>query len=250
MGERVSPGARQDLGSGVRDVVSRAKGVFPPLGLTAALVVDVLGVVVWSVLWPVLGSGPGVYAGLLATAVLTSVGQVFVVGCVSVAADRAAEGRSTTGADVWTRVGPVKWRLLGLSLCCGVAVPVGLVLGVVPGLLAWVGSSLAAPVLVLERTTVRQALARSRALVAGAWWRTLRVLLFATAAAVVPIAWLTYLTAPSLRHLDVAARSATAPVGWLLFTAVPLTVFSGLLLPFAAAAVGALYVDRRASTAT
>jgi hypothetical protein len=50
---------------------------------------------------------------------------------------------------------------------------------IIPGVLAWVFWALAAPALVLERGTFRQAFSRSVKLVGGAFWRVLGILFLA-----------------------------------------------------------------------
>ena len=59
------------------------------------------------------------------------------------------------------------WRLLGASILYGIAVGVGLVLLIVPGLIVGARGALLAPLIVLEGMPVRDAIDRSVALVRG-----------------------------------------------------------------------------------
>jgi hypothetical protein len=213
-------------------------------GLAVGSVVHGLALLVWSVFWSFLSTGPGVVVGLAATVLLASVGQVLLVGVVSVVVDHGVAGRPVTASGMWKVIGPVWWRLVGLSVCCGVAVSVGLVLGVVPGLLLWVVFSLSAPALVRERLTIRQALTRSRVLVRGAWDRAFFVLAL-TIACAGAVSVKTFLDVFPRWDDDASLWVGDTPIQWLLFTAVELTIWSALTAPIAAAAVSMLYVDRR-----
>jgi len=68
-------------------------------------------------------------------------------------------------------------RLIAVDLAYVALVAVGLLLGIVPGLLAFVWLGLAGPVVEIEERTARGALARSMWLVRGNFWLVLCVLL-------------------------------------------------------------------------
>jgi hypothetical protein len=63
------------------------------------------------------------------------------------------------------------WRLIGLALIVTVAEGAGLVACLAGGIYLWGVWAVAAPAMVLERTTVGGALGRSRHLVRGTFWR-------------------------------------------------------------------------------
>jgi hypothetical protein len=92
--------------------------------VVAGAVVEAVLHAVALLVWPVLGSAPGVHVGLAGTVLLLSSGRFFLLGLVSAVVDRAVDGRPAASSDEWRVVGPVRWRLVGLSACCGVAVPV------------------------------------------------------------------------------------------------------------------------------
>ena len=96
-------------------------------------------------------------------------------------------------------------RLLGFSLLYGVAIAVGLLLFIVPGIIAAVWFSLGFPAILLEDIGVLEAFRRSLELARGAFWRLFGVLLvtygiaFVGAAIVeVPFRGLSFLTGRSL----------------------------------------------------
>jgi hypothetical protein len=64
------------------------------------------------------------------------------------------------------------WRLVGLGFLVALLSLLGLVLVFVGYIWVAVLLSLAAPVFILEKTTVSEAMSRSYDLVRGSWWRT------------------------------------------------------------------------------
>lgn len=69
--------------------------------------------------------------------------------------------------------------ILWIVILGGIAIVVGTIFCVVPGIYLWVGFAVALPVLMTEGLRGRQALGRSRELVAGRWWRTFLLLIVA-----------------------------------------------------------------------
>ena len=66
--------------------------------------------------------------------------------------------------------------LLGLGIVAGIAIGIGFLLLIVPGLILMTIWSVAAPVLVLERAGVFASLGRSRELVRGNGWQVFGVI--------------------------------------------------------------------------
>jgi lipid-A-disaccharide synthase-like uncharacterized protein len=75
-------------------------------------------------------------------------------------------------------VSPVFWPLLAVSILFGIAVGIGFVLLIIPGLILMVIWSVVAPVTVLERPGVFAAFGRSRELVRGNGWAVFGVIAF------------------------------------------------------------------------
>ncbi|MEU8636842.1 hypothetical protein AB0C38_32115 [Amycolatopsis sp. NPDC048633] len=139
--------------------------------------------------------GPGATEEELQSAVFGTFGELFLVliptllistmllavttGLMATVMGRAALGREVTFGIAWRELQPRLLPLLGVSFVYGLITTIGLMLCIIPGVLAWVFWALAVPALVLERGTFRQAFARSIKLVSGAFWRVLGILLLA-----------------------------------------------------------------------
>lgn len=135
--------------------------------------------------------------------------------------------------------------LLGLAILSGIAMMIGFLLLIVPGIILYVMWSVSAPALVEERLGIGSALGRSRALTKGARWTIFGLLLI-----VLVIAWLISAVAGVINvalyggpeDLMAAAMSGNFPVGVFVVSLVTGTIFSaiwGVLLT-------SLYVELRA----
>jgi hypothetical protein len=131
--------------------------------------------------------------------------------------------------DVLGRAGGRTPTLVGVSLLMGLGIGVGLVLLVVPGLVLATRWAIAVPVAMLEQTTARGALRRSREIVRGNGWNVFKVL-FAVGV----------LTALAAVPLDLASVDA-GPLGWWVAT----TIASMLTAPYAAHALTVVYYALR-----
>lgn len=124
---------------------------------------------------------PGEAAGRALVALLVAaaflVANVALQGAVVLAAARAVTGHGTTLAEAY-RVGLSRLgALLAGGLLAGLAVLVGLVLLVIPGIVVFVRLALFVPALIVERLGARRSLARSWDLVRGRSWAVLGALL-------------------------------------------------------------------------
>ncbi len=91
--------------------------------------------------------------------------------------------------DLIRSVEPVFWPLVAVSILFGLALAVGFVLLIIPGLILLVIWSVVAPVTVLERPGVFAAFGRSRELVRGNGWNVFAVIVLVfLAVAVIGIA--------------------------------------------------------------
>lgn len=125
-----------------------------------AAIAEALAMNVLSLIW--LGPVVGIAVGILY--------QGTVVGLVR----GIREGsRDFSARDLMRSVIPVFWPLLGASLLTGIGVAGGLFLLIVPGLYLLTVWAVAAPVIVIERLGVTDALGRSRQLVRGSGWPVL-----------------------------------------------------------------------------
>lgn len=189
------------------------------------------------------------FAGVLVQVVAT----VLLTGVVTAVMGQAVLGHSVTLDEAWSIVRPRAWRLLGLGLLVTLIVTVGLFLCLVPGIIVGVYLSIAAAALVLEKSTVGASLRRSMSLVNGAFWRTfgaliLMVIIYSVinVAISVPFA-IPEFVAPSVDSNTLTVdetrfviNNAIATVGSVIVTTIT--------LPFVAAVLSLIYIDRRMRT--
>jgi hypothetical protein len=137
--------------------------------------------------------------------------------------------RDHSVGDLIRSVEPVFWELLAVSILTGIAVGIGFILLIIPGLILIVIWSVVAPVVVLERPGVFAAFGRSRELVRGNGWNVFAVivLVFLAVAAV-----------------SVAAGLATDSLGSLGRALVQWAVNAGLA-PVTALSASVLYFALR-----
>jgi len=130
--------------------------VFVPLGLLHAIALEAeLGSIGFSASFKLLA----VIVAVLALAATGLVGEVFYTGAVAISLTHPHDGEPPSLREIARMVnyGP----LIAIDLIYGALVAVGLVIFVVPGLLAFVWLGLAAPIVEIEHTGVRAAFARS-----------------------------------------------------------------------------------------
>jgi hypothetical protein len=98
--------------------------------------------------------------------------SVFYQGMVVNLVRDVQDGRRDHGmGELFRAVGPVVLPLIGLSIVAGIAIAIGFVLLIVPGLILLTIWAVAAPVMVIEHPGVFAALGRSRDLVRGNGWQ-------------------------------------------------------------------------------
>lgn len=110
------------------------------------------------------------FQGALAflAAIVSLVVGVFFQGMVVALVRDVQDGRlDHSVGELFRSIAPVFWALLGLAIVLGVAVGIGFVLLIVPGLILLTIWAVAVPVCVLERPGVFSSLGRSRELVRG-----------------------------------------------------------------------------------
>lgn len=114
--------------------------------------------------------------GLPGESIITAVLTV----CLNIAATRGVfdlyAGRRTSAKD-WLGAISVFWPCLGLTILVNIAVIIGLVVLIIPGLFLMVCLSVALPTRVEEGPTVDNAMRRSFELTKGSRWQILAILL-------------------------------------------------------------------------
>jgi hypothetical protein len=162
--------SKLDIGGTLGQVFStyRAQaGVLLPVAFGLYLVVAVIsGIIAGTLILLPLGLAAGVVAATLY--------QGMVVGLV-----RDAQGgrRDSSVGDLIDAARPVVLPLIGVGLLAGIAIGIGFLLFVVPGLILLTIWAVVAPVVVVERSGVIAAFGRSRELVRGNGWNVFAVIL-------------------------------------------------------------------------
>lgn len=85
--------------------------------------------------------------------------------------------RDSSVQDLIDAAWPVVLPLIGVGILAGIAIGIGVLLFVVPGLILLTIWAVIAPVIVVERTGVMDAFGRSRALVRGNGWQVFGVII-------------------------------------------------------------------------
>jgi hypothetical protein len=199
--------------------------VFVPLGLVHAIPVQVEATSL-NLDSGLQIAGTGLALLLLVTTGL--LGEIFYTGAVAIALTHPHDGEPPSLLEVarTVRYG----TLIAVDLIFGVAVAVGTIALVVPGILVFVYLGLAAPAVEIEHHGVRASLARSFHLVRRHFWLVLAVL--------VPIEMVSDALTSGATHLahDLLGESLIAE--WMVDTATNI-----LLTPFYAVAAVLLTLD-------
>jgi hypothetical protein len=196
----ISPGA----------VVSRIWEIYRaqfPVLLGTALVLFALQFVVYALI-------PG--SGVAITILFFALGVLYQGMVVKLVQDVQDGRRDHSIGELVRSVEPVFWPLTAVSILFGIALGIGFVLLIVPGLILMVIWSVVAPVTVLERPGAFAAFGRSRELVRGNGWNVFGVILlvFLTVAVISIGAGLLAVSLGSLGRALVqwAVNAALAPV--------------------------------------
>jgi hypothetical protein len=193
----------------------------------------------------------GTVAGLVDT-VINSVLHAVLLGMLAVVIGDAVIGRPVDIGDVWRRVRPLFWPLVGASLLAGILPLLGLIALIIGGVVLWVALSFTTPALVLERLRVGQALSRSWQLAMPVFFRVLGVralawLIAAVIAAIVSVPGVIVAFATITQGL----ASSTTPhfgIGAEIAVRLSALVATTLTAPIAAGVAALLYIDRRMRT--
>jgi hypothetical protein len=183
---------------------------------------------------------------LLAGALLNLVASIIYEGMVvSLVRDVQDGRRDLSVGGLYRQVTPVLWPLAGASILFGIAVGIGFVLLIVPGLILLTIWAVLAPAIVIERRGVIESFRRSRELVKGYGWPVFGTVICAfLITAVVGLVLVSIAAAiadgPILRIvLGLLASSVTAPIialvsGVLYYRLLQLKGDPGVIAPDAA----------------
>jgi len=191
----------------------------------------------------ILQGGTSIPASIITSAlaglVVSTVCGVIVAGMATAGAGALAQGRDGRGAVAQRLVG--RWpALLGVAVIVGVVCSVGLLLLVVPGVLAFLILVLAGPAAVMERAGVGESLQRSARLSRGHRGRILGVTLLAGIIAGFVSTVITTVLSSVFGQQDA--------VGVLLITQAVGTVIAAFTGAWTGAVIALLYIDIRIRT--
>jgi hypothetical protein len=140
--------------------------------LTLAFAIYIVAAVIEAVLSGLLG----IFGGLLA-AIVSLVAAFLVQAALVKAVDDVRDGRADLSlADTVNAARPHIGRVAGASILAGIAIFIGFILLIAPGLYLLTIWCLIVPVIVLEGAGVGAAFSRSRELVRGNGWNVLGVI--------------------------------------------------------------------------
>lgn len=186
--------------------------------------------------------------GALVGLVLSAVVGAILTGMIVVVVAEDVLGRTTSIGEVWRRVRPRLWALLGAAVLAGVLPFLGLAFLIAPGVILWGAWALTTPALILERLGPIRALRRSWRLAWPSFWRvwgirSLSVILgwIIQNLVLVPIALLGLLVAALLGADD----GDDLPLAALAIVTMGAILGGTVAEPFLAGVVALLYLDRR-----
>lgn len=159
-------------------------------------------------------------------------GLFYTGGVVRLVQDVEDDRRDEQASTLFKGVAPVFWQLLGVAILAGIAIAIGFILLIIPGLILITIWSVVIPVVVLEKPGVFASFGRSRELVRGHGWQVFGTLV---------LAWLIVIVLGLVVGVVLAAAGAgdavVAVVNWLL---------TALTLPLVALVSSVLYFRLKA----
>lgn len=215
-----------------------------PLLLIALLFVGLpQAALVWGQTMLVEQTGTGNFFGVamlvgLVGFLLTLVGGVLMQGVVTHTVVADLQGRKTSLRESLNVALRSFWVLIGIGIVSGVAMGLGLILLIVPGILIFLIWLMAGPVAIAERTGVFEALSRSRTLTRDhRWWLLLIAVVYFV------VSWVLGLLA-GLLSLAVGGLDAAPSLNFASLVVGP--VIQALSTLIWGAMVAASYVELRA----
>lgn len=197
-------------------------------------------------LGPLVGTESVQFVGLVASTLLGSI----LTGMLTIAITQDVLGVTLTAGQVWERVRGRIWPLLAIAVMTTILEFAGLIFFLAPGIWLWGIWAVAVPALMVERTTIRGALRRSKQLVGGTFWRVWGVRALGTLIAtfiggflVVPFEIVGLIVDSDV--FSGSADSNHVPVLFLVLTAIGSALSATFTAPIRAGIDALLYVDLR-----
>jgi hypothetical protein len=121
-------------------------------------------------------AGDRAWLGLVATIVGLIVSQLYTGMVVEVVNDTRDGRLDASMGGLFNKVTPVLLTLIGAAIVTGIAITVGLIACIIPGIILLTLWAVVAPAVVIERLGVFDAMSRSWNLVKSNFWQTLGVI--------------------------------------------------------------------------
>jgi hypothetical protein len=187
---------------------------------------------------------------LLATFVISAMLGAVLSAILAAVITQDVLGVRITTRQALTRLRGRRWALVALVVVITVLQTLGLIALGVPGIWLWGLWAVAVPAMVVERTTIRGALARSRLLVAGMWWRVwgiraLGYLLAALLNTIVSVPFLAMAAAVAGTGGLLTSSNSGSSATYVLIVSVGAVLSATLTEPIRAGIDALLYVDLR-----
>ncbi len=179
----------------------------------------------------------GMYWATGLSSVVSVLGAMVMAGVATACAGVDAMGRMAVRGAVAERLRGRWPTLIGTAVLVGVAVSVGLVLLIVPGVLIYLAWAVATPVSTMERASTGAALKRSIALTRGFRGRILGVTIL--------IILVTYIIDLVVSSAALAIAGPVSPVVSLIVSDAAGAVASAVTLSWLGAVMAVLYIDIR-----
>jgi hypothetical protein len=182
----------------------------------------------------------GMYLAAGASTVISVISAIMLSGLAAACAGVDAMGRHTVRGALAERLAGRGPALLLTSVLVGIAVSIGLVLLVVPGVLIFLTWSAAAPAVAMERSGPGAALQRSAALTRGHRGRIL--------GATVLILLIAFGIQTVVSAVVLSAAGSLSPIGSVVLAEVVTALVSAVTMSWIGAVIALLYVDIRVRT--
>jgi hypothetical protein len=196
-----------------------------------------------------LGAVLGSEGALVVTVIVSSLLGAILTGMLTVAITQDVLGARMTVAQVWARTKGRIWALIGLAILTFLSEFAGLLFCLAPGVWLWGIWAVAVPALMVENTTIRGALGRSRRLVNGTFWRVwgIRALGFLISSVIGGFISAPFTFIGLAIDSDVlrAGGSSALPVAYLVLASIGSAVSATFTAPIRAGIDALLYVDLR-----
>jgi hypothetical protein len=216
--------SKLDVGATLSEVFSiygANAGVLLPVAFWLFLVVAILNGI----------AGSSLILILLAAVVGIAAGTLYQGMVVNLVGDVQDGRRDFSAGELLSQATPFIWPLIGAGIVAGLAIGLGLIVFVIPGLILLTIWAVIAPVIVIEKSPAMASFGRSRELVRGNGWQVFGAIVVAFLIVIVG----------SLIFGAIAAAIADGPLLRIVFSALASTITA----PISALVAAVIYFHLR-----